>query len=151
LISLDFSARRSERLGLAHLARWLKSLAPFDRRLAGPLRACALVAPIRFPPKMPRNAAAGNKAILKLCARLRATACENPDPHVVSRAQFVPVARSALAGLSEAAAHAAFSAFDPEVRASKEGEWGGAAPVRGVCGGGGRQSSVGLGGHQFEK
>ena len=64
----------------------------------------------------PQNKAVGNKAIVALCARLRQTACENPDPHVVSRAQFVPVVGSALEGLAEREAHELFSSFDEQMR-----------------------------------
>ncbi|KAJ1454441.1 hypothetical protein M885DRAFT_618024 [Pelagophyceae sp. CCMP2097] len=52
------------------------------------------------------------RRILELCAMLRATAGENPDPAVVSRTQFLIVARGTLHGLSDRDANLLFSALE---------------------------------------
>jgi len=59
-----------------------------------------------------KNQRPGHGRILELCAMLRATAGENPDPAVVSRTQFLIVARGTLHGLSDRDANLLFSALE---------------------------------------
>ena len=59
------------------------------------------------------NRAPGHSRILELAELLRATAGENPDPSVLSRAQFVVAYLGALRGFSARDAHVFFSSLDP--------------------------------------
>ncbi|KAH8073572.1 ATPase [Aureococcus anophagefferens] len=59
------------------------------------------------------NRAPGHGRILELAELLRATAGENPDPSVLSRAQFVVAYLGALRGFSARDAHVFFSSLDP--------------------------------------
>lgn len=58
------------------------------------------------------NRAPGHARILELCALLRATAGENPDPAVLSRTQFVAAFRGTVKGFSKRDAGVFFSSLD---------------------------------------
>ena len=75
-------------------------------------RACAVAAAL-LTIEQGENRKPGHGRIDELLSLLRCTAGENPDPAVLSRRQFVTIAKAALAGISDRDAHLLFSAHDP--------------------------------------